>query len=452
MDVESESISENSIVPPICSLCQMTPSTESFSYLNGGTVSICGHCKFLLLEDLDTPRDEQRRRRLHRGRRSITGGSSESVEDFFSREFSQMMNLARQNQLLVSEHYDPPHGGGDSDAFSRFFQRTSSRSTPDGSRRWRRMSDTESDGFDNMDSLYGETESNSSFGARNFQGDSFYGGDSDVSLEDDHSFLERGVGFESDSDGSEEADVEISNARYHQSEITSPGSSSTRRTRFLGLEQIIHSRIREERENNPIYNVSRRGPPPTSESFVNSLPRVIINENQKKSNELVPCAVCKDPMLLGSEAIQLPCFHLYHPCCILPWLARRNSCPLCRYELPTDGVDYGVGFRSMNPNPNILNRTEIQQQEESSSSSSSSSSSDDEIYEPIESENVEAGTEMVGNLRNGGRGRWCFLVAAPVVSILGIVIVLWLGNPHQKNQRISTENNQRQNKRWWNWF
>ncbi|KAI9085015.1 hypothetical protein K1719_033007 [Acacia pycnantha] len=80
----------------------------------------------------------------------------------------------------------------------------------------------------------------------------------------------------------------------------------------------------------------RRGAPPAAKSAVESLPTVeIVSEDQA-----LVCAICKDMVGVGSMAKQLPCGHQYHGDCIVPWLGSRNSCPVCRFELPTDDQDY----------------------------------------------------------------------------------------------------------------
>lgn len=50
------------------------------------------------------------------------------------------------------------------------------------------------------------------------------------------------------------------------------------------------------------------------------------------------CAVCGEEMAAGRDACELPCRHVFHWGCILPWLRKRNTCPCCRFELPTDDV------------------------------------------------------------------------------------------------------------------
>ncbi|KAI4331732.1 hypothetical protein MLD38_029887 [Melastoma candidum] len=52
------------------------------------------------------------------------------------------------------------------------------------------------------------------------------------------------------------------------------------------------------------------------------------------------CVVCWEEMREGRQACELPCRHMFHWTCILPWLRKRNTCPCCRYELPTDDI-YG---------------------------------------------------------------------------------------------------------------
>lgn len=76
---------------------------------------------------------------------------------------------------------------------------------------------------------------------------------------------------------------------------------------------------------------------PASKKVVDSLPVVEILSTHVSSDS--HCAVCVESFSIGSKAREMPCKHIYHSECILPWLSLRNSCPVCRYQLPTDGHD-----------------------------------------------------------------------------------------------------------------
>lgn len=64
------------------------------------------------------------------------------------------------------------------------------------------------------------------------------------------------------------------------------------------------------------------------------------------ADSILDCAVCQEPYEAGEEVIRLPCGHLFHGTCILPWLDKHNSCPVCRSELPTDNAEYEARKRA----------------------------------------------------------------------------------------------------------
>lgn len=82
-----------------------------------------------------------------------------------------------------------------------------------------------------------------------------------------------------------------------------------------------------------------RGSPPAAKSIVDNLPLVEMKGDGNEDDQVI-CAVCKDEILVEEKVMELPCRHLYHGECIVPWLSIRNTCPVCRFELPTDDVDY----------------------------------------------------------------------------------------------------------------
>lgn len=109
-----------------------------------------------------------------------------------------------------------------------------------------------------------------------------------------------------------------------------------------GLDQLIQQLA----ENDP----NRHGAPPASKSAVEAMPTIQISQ-EHLGTDAAQCAVCKDEFELGASVRQMPCRHMYHADCILPWLAQHNSCPVCRYEMPTDDQEYNQSRASGQSNP-----------------------------------------------------------------------------------------------------
>ncbi|RWV95641.1 hypothetical protein GW17_00041721 [Ensete ventricosum] len=71
------------------------------------------------------------------------------------------------------------------------------------------------------------------------------------------------------------------------------------------------------------------GTPPAQEAAVAAMPTVKIEER-------LSCSVCQEDFEIGADAREMPCKHKFHAYCILPWLALHSSCPVCRFQMPTE--------------------------------------------------------------------------------------------------------------------
>eukprot|EP01062_Namystynia_karyoxenos_P025250 TRINITY_DN19908_c0_g1_i1.p1 TRINITY_DN19908_c0_g1~~TRINITY_DN19908_c0_g1_i1.p1 ORF type:complete len:295 (+),score=88.79 TRINITY_DN19908_c0_g1_i1:69-887(+) len=52
------------------------------------------------------------------------------------------------------------------------------------------------------------------------------------------------------------------------------------------------------------------------------------------------CCVCQEDFEARTKAKKMPCGHLFHDDCLLSWLAKGHTCPICRFELPKEKVNY----------------------------------------------------------------------------------------------------------------
>ncbi|CAK8536147.1 unnamed protein product [Lathyrus sativus] len=67
---------------------------------------------------------------------------------------------------------------------------------------------------------------------------------------------------------------------------------------------------------------------PAAKSCIEELKTVTTKETEK-------CSICFEDFKVG---VCMPCSHMFHMDCIQDWLNISNSCPLCRFQLPTNNT------------------------------------------------------------------------------------------------------------------
>ena len=62
--------------------------------------------------------------------------------------------------------------------------------------------------------------------------------------------------------------------------------------------------------------------------------RRCVRESTEREKE--SCTICLDDFEPGSDALRMPCTHIFHAACIVRWLKESHYCPVCRFKMPTD--------------------------------------------------------------------------------------------------------------------
>ena len=82
----------------------------------------------------------------------------------------------------------------------------------------------------------------------------------------------------------------------------------------------------------------------SSEEFINNLDEFTVDKEILQKN--LQCSICLDDFEKDDKCIKLPCKedpHYFHSGCdkcsgIKEWLKRKNTCPMCRTEFPTENI------------------------------------------------------------------------------------------------------------------
>mmetsp|Transcript_16433 Transcript_16433/g.24237 ORF Transcript_16433/g.24237 Transcript_16433/m.24237 type:complete len:442 (+) Transcript_16433:72-1397(+) len=81
-------------------------------------------------------------------------------------------------------------------------------------------------------------------------------------------------------------------------------------------------------------------PPPTSAKALRQLPTISVKPEDLMDENNRECCICLEKNNVGDRVKRLPCAHIFHADCIMSWLKKTCTCPVCRYELETDNPHF----------------------------------------------------------------------------------------------------------------
>ncbi|XP_037040169.1 E3 ubiquitin-protein ligase Iruka [Bradysia coprophila] len=115
------------------------------------------------------------------------------------------------------------------------------------------------------------------------------------------------------------------------------------------------------------------GPPPLTKDKIAEIPKVAVTEEQ--ANSKLQCSICWEDFQITETVRRLPCVHIYHENCIVPWLELHGTCPVCRKTLNDNPEEQSQADIS-----NSFRTVAAMYRNEMGASSSSSSSSNNASY------------------------------------------------------------------------
>ena len=128
-------------------------------------------------------------------------------------------------------------------------------------------------------------------------------------------------------------------------------SSLDHRTILNSISSLIGRRRRQNQSENDITAHETRVAPVTQAQIVNHIPPAsklavysLMHLRLKSvKNDDLECTICAEGYKIDDNVSFLPCGHMFHSCCVIDWLNHRCTCPICRFEMPTEDHLFELG-------------------------------------------------------------------------------------------------------------
>ncbi|KAF8035245.1 hypothetical protein BT93_C1309 [Corymbia citriodora subsp. variegata] len=95
--------------------------------------------------------------------------------------------------------------------------------------------------------------------------------------------------------------------------------------------------LKEEVEEESIKDISFGGYESDADQVTQGVSRSTIEKLEEKSCSAWDgdghCCICLEKLDGIEKVMEIPCSHFFHSRCIIHWLERNNSCPLCRCKV-----------------------------------------------------------------------------------------------------------------------
>jgi hypothetical protein len=101
----------------------------------------------------------------------------------------------------------------------------------------------------------------------------------------------------------------------------------------LGQAQQFHAQNAQNAQN-------RAKIPPLTKNMLDNLGDVVTHLDMLC--EQPSCPICSEDYSCGEPVTEMPCKHIFHKLCVIPWLEAKKTCPICRFTLTNDIPEISV--------------------------------------------------------------------------------------------------------------